>query len=555
MGNYKMYYDTLGSLRADTSRSLYGLGYDYRNLLLVAYLPSIDPGKPLQRLTFAYDEASQRIMKCFRYYTYVDCGGGVEPEYMESGGGGEEESSLESNSASESIMSDDLSSDAVAGGDGGVVINSLPSDTCIEWQYSEEHYLYDGNMLLAIFNRQGNITQSYVNGPFGPVAVYWNNQDSSLYYFLKDHLGSTRVMVDWKGRVKRYIDYDPFGAVLDSWVSYNEPMTFTGKERDVHSTFDFYCFGSRYYDYRIGQFASVDKAGQFASGYLYGGNNPLSGIDKDGDFWTLLIPGLFNSFLAGLYQYKVNPNFHIGQLIGQTALGGAASYLSSAGNPTLGESVAKGGGLALASNGMNNLIAGEDFFSGGVLAAGTGTAFGILSSQEFKNYAAGRGFISDKGIELRRAYGHVQQHLNMEGLYASILPEFYSTWLSASLPYLMLSTTAGATFYLGVGGGASLYYSMGHLYIRGEVGLGAGATIKSGISHFGLAPSFSVGGISPNLGRGWPGLNLSFTPYIGGSVDIPFETIGSPNPVVYPSLTITNGIQFNTSITYTYRIF
>ncbi|MEP0827208.1 MAG: hypothetical protein HRF51_01690 [bacterium] len=125
---------------------------------------------------------------------------------------------------------------------------------------------------MAIYDKNGTITHSYINGPGGPIGVYLNNSDATLYYFLKDHLGSTRVMVDNLGRVKEYINYDPFGEILESWASYSEPMTFTGKRLDLHSTFDFYYFGSRYYDYRIGQFASVDKAGQFAG---------LSGVGQE----------------------------------------------------------------------------------------------------------------------------------------------------------------------------------------------------------------------------------------------------------------------------------
>jgi hypothetical protein len=59
---------------------------------------------------------------------------------------------------------------------------------------------------------------------------------------------------------------------------------------DDIQTFDYDYFGARYYDSRIGQFSSVDAAGQFASGYVYGANNPVMGVDRDGNFF--FIPGL-----------------------------------------------------------------------------------------------------------------------------------------------------------------------------------------------------------------------------------------------------------------------
>jgi RHS repeat-associated protein len=215
-----------------------------------------------------YDEASRRILKSYHYSYYGPCGG------IEDGlGSGEEDSDTE----------------------GGEVLDGDPGDTCVHWQTTAQHYLYDGGILLAIYDKNGTITHSYINGPTGQIGVYLNNSDATVFYFLKDHLGSTRVMVDNIGRVKEYINYDPFGEVLESWASYSEPLTFTGKQRDLHSTFDFYYFGSRYYDYRIGQFASVDKAGQFAGGYLYGGNNPLIGVDPNGNFFL----GIFASALWG----------------------------------------------------------------------------------------------------------------------------------------------------------------------------------------------------------------------------------------------------------------
>ncbi|SYZ73734.1 membrane hypothetical protein [Candidatus Zixiibacteriota bacterium] len=268
MGNHKMYYDKVGNLIADTSRPIYSQEYDYRNLLTFSLVGPLYPNKPYPDLSFAYDEASRRIMKHYHYYYLGSCDGGIDQIIGQ-----------------DSLYSDEFSSSSIDGSAG---------DTCIHWTISDEHYLYDGNALLAIFDASDAVTQSYVNGPNGRVAVYWNNADSGLYYFLNDHLVSTRVMVDQYGKVKEYINYQPFGGVIESWSSYSEPLTFTGKQRDLHSTFDYYYFGARYYDYRIGQFASVDKASQFPGGYIYGGNNPIMGIDPDGNF-------LFGIFTAAIW--------------------------------------------------------------------------------------------------------------------------------------------------------------------------------------------------------------------------------------------------------------
>ena len=129
----------------------------------------------------------------------------------------------------------------------------------------------------------------FVNGPSGRVASYLYNRDDLLHYFLTDHLGSTRVLVHAPSgslpRVHQYMNYHPFGEVLEEYGSYNTNFKYTGKEHDRHSSFDYVYFGARYYKPQLGQFATIDKASQFASGYVYGMNNPLIGVDPDGNLF------------------------------------------------------------------------------------------------------------------------------------------------------------------------------------------------------------------------------------------------------------------------------
>ncbi|MCX6825865.1 MAG: RHS repeat-associated core domain-containing protein [candidate division Zixibacteria bacterium] len=298
MGNYQMHYNILGNMIADTSRPLYQMNYEYRNLLANSIIGQIYYGKPYPELTFLYDEASQRIMKRYHYYYLGPCGSipmmgsinnNFDPDADDSIGFVANKISGEATNTLSSESINDIHPLSSGGGS---------ADTCVKWLTSEENYLYDGNSLLAIFDKDDKVLQSYVVGPMGRVAVYRNNSDTSLYYFLKDHLGSTRVMVNKTGDVAEYVNYEPFGGVMESWVSYNEPLTFTGKQRDVHSTFDYYYFGARYYDYRTGQFSSIDKASQFASGYLYGGNNPIMGIDPNGNLFGIDMGEVFKSIGA-----------------------------------------------------------------------------------------------------------------------------------------------------------------------------------------------------------------------------------------------------------------
>ena len=88
-----------------------------------------------------------------------------------------------------------------------------------------------------------------------------NNSVTGRYYYLKDHLGSTKVTVDANGNVDGYNDYYPFGMTMPGRSSTNSSFDgryqFTGKERDFGETgYDY--FGARYYDSFIGRWLQVD---------------------------------------------------------------------------------------------------------------------------------------------------------------------------------------------------------------------------------------------------------------------------------------------------------
>ena len=84
------------------------------------------------------------------------------------------------------------------------------------------------------------------------------NRFNDFSYYLLDHLGSTRAIVDEDGDVKVCYDYYPFGLNMrQTIVSGDEAVyKFTGKERDDGSNYDY--FGVRYYDSSIGRWMAPD---------------------------------------------------------------------------------------------------------------------------------------------------------------------------------------------------------------------------------------------------------------------------------------------------------
>lgn len=77
--------------------------------------------------------------------------------------------------------------------------------------------------------------------------------DGNAFFYIKDHLGSIRAVVDQNNNLVTCQDYDSWGSTIPDrqWIqSSDESMyKFTGKERDNESTYDY--FGARYYDSRI----------------------------------------------------------------------------------------------------------------------------------------------------------------------------------------------------------------------------------------------------------------------------------------------------------------
>ena len=116
--------------------------------------------------------------------------------------------------------------------------------------------------------------------------------DGEKRFFHSNHLGSSTLLTDEKGELMNSIAYTPFG-IVDAENSSGEDSfrsKFTGKEED--NSLGLYYFGSRFYDGHLGRFISPDPANQYFSPYVYGDGDPLSGIDPNGEEFTLLVAAI-----------------------------------------------------------------------------------------------------------------------------------------------------------------------------------------------------------------------------------------------------------------------
>ena len=116
---------------------------------------------------------------------------------------------------------------------------------------------------------------------------YVTLSDSKYHYYLKDHQGNNRVVINQSGSVEETNHYYPFGGVFASTTNV-QPYKYNGKEYDTKKGLTWYDYGARHYDVTLGRFTTVDPSAENyfnSSPYAYCGNSPINRIDPDGMDW------------------------------------------------------------------------------------------------------------------------------------------------------------------------------------------------------------------------------------------------------------------------------
>ena len=259
-------YDYNGNMTNDYMNNNTGIKYDHRNLITEITNQNLNQDPPRTYITrYRYDEAGNRTRKTVFLSEEYD-----PPPLPEE---------TEDLPAGWTIIVDDYYSRDVSGKEIGV----YSSYTLQYWN------VWSGNEITGRINYENN----------------------SRYYYLKDHLGSVRAVIDEDKKVITAQDYDAWGYYLENrmYEPYTTKNKFTGKERDRETSYDY--FGARYYDSRVGRWGATDplfeKHIQWTP-YNYVLGNPLKLIDPDGR-QAIVIFGGFGSFSNGgeITEYLYNP--------------------------------------------------------------------------------------------------------------------------------------------------------------------------------------------------------------------------------------------------------
>ncbi|MEQ2955425.1 RHS repeat-associated core domain-containing protein [Phocaeicola massiliensis] len=284
---------------------------------------------------------------------------------------------------------------------------------------------------------------------YNAAAVYVKNGSSgSIYYILRDYLGSITQVVASDGTLTQELSYDAWGRLRNPanqtiYISGQEPVLFLGRGYSGHEylpQFGLINMNARLYDPALGRFLSPDpfvQAPDFSQNfnrYVYGMNNPLRYVDPDGEFIHIVIGAIvggaanliYKAISGQLHSFKDGfAAFGIGAVAGGlgAATGGAIFAAAGGAAGGIGGFLAGAAGGAATSATMmpiqsagNSMYFGDPFMTldeyviGIATAAITGGAMnGTYAAIEGRNFwtgdmiKSGRGMFSFNNTPIQKA--------------------------------------------------------------------------------------------------------------------------------------------------------
>ena len=144
-------------------------------------------------------------------------------------------------------------------------------------------YYYCSNLVYD----NDNISAILFDGGYASVD---DDNGIVMHFYVKDHLGSNRLVVDGNGNIEEVNHYYPFGALMGDrcGVSRNK-YKYIGKELDTMYGWNMQDHEARWYDSVVGRWHSIDMLAEkmfYVSPYVYCFNNLVKLLDSNGEIPT-----------------------------------------------------------------------------------------------------------------------------------------------------------------------------------------------------------------------------------------------------------------------------
>ena len=142
---------------------------------------------------------------------------------------------------------------------------------------------YKSQFYIGNYVYGNGVKQLLVDGGY----VTFSGTTPQYHFYLKDHLGNNRVIVNASGTVEQVNHYYAYGALMgESTGGDLQDFKYNGKELDRLHGLDWFDYGARHYDGVIGSWPTMDPLAEkyySISPYAYCENNPIKWIDNNGN--------------------------------------------------------------------------------------------------------------------------------------------------------------------------------------------------------------------------------------------------------------------------------
>jgi len=177
------------------------------------------------------------------------------------------------------------------------------------------NYYYSGSLLIG--EETNGVMQTYLyDSSASPIGIQVNSgTNESTYLFRKNLQGDIIGVYDQSGNSIFSYNYTAWGNFIKygTNTTVTNPFTYRGYYYDAD--LGMYYLGSRYYDSTTGRFISLDREDVVSASpmgltdknlYAYCDNNPITRVDKDGEFWHVLVGAAVGVISQYIYDVAYN---------------------------------------------------------------------------------------------------------------------------------------------------------------------------------------------------------------------------------------------------------